>query len=48
MLQNKKKRNSTYKPKGKTENEGAANPASYSFEADVLVVVAGCAEINDE
>lgn len=44
----KKIRNGTFKPKGKTEDEGNASVAVESgSEGDVLVAFVGCAKIDD-
>ena len=47
-LQNKEKRNDTYKPKGNKQGENSANVARDESSDDALVVIAGCAETNDE
>jgi hypothetical protein len=46
-LQNKEKRNATYKPKG-NKGENSANVAHDESSDDALDVIAGCAETNDK
>ena len=50
-VQNKEKRNGTYKPKGKSESDGNASVAAgdeNSDSGDALVVLAGCVVGRDE
>ena len=49
-LKNKEKRNGTYKPKGKSDEEGKVSVAANdsSSEGEVLVTLAGCASSGDE
>src|SRR6266498_182129 len=49
-LKNKERRNSTYKPKGKFDEEGKASLAANDSNSDgeILVAFAGCASSGDE
>ena len=47
-MQNKEKRNGTYKPNGNKQGEISANVGRDDSSDNALVVIIGCAKTNDE